>query len=817
MSKEQDLASLGKTAKLLPAQEAGAITALAARAPEVAEHLHQKLISELGSQAVAKDQPEKAAEMKGYGNNRGSIGEQLAAVIKKENKSDLSADERGKLADAVAAASGMDKAQVFAKLQAAAMAPAGADATYKELQEKIDTKMGAAIAKTAAAKPQEVHFRYEDFRQNGDSGKTYTPPALDEQLKKELTAALDVKYMGRGLSDKQKAAVMTIAENSPEHAGKILKAAKALGENPLSGDNRKAMTKAIEDAAIDSTIRSGGNNAKVVDALVELAPQLGKEANRDNLDKWLKGAAAAKVASDKRDAEIAGMAADDPRRLELERQRDEAKKAQEKNSNSIGDLLSQPGGMLMLFVGLILSALTGKDMISAMLGGGKDEAPAAGTPAPAAADKDKVRIFNAKGDAPSRTEGNDIHLSKADQAKLAAYTKKQGLADDGKSLGALVDSLKKDAGGKAPSAADLLKAIQSIDAEGNYKGPQAAAPAVAAPAPAVAAPAPAVAAPAPAVAGAAAGAAVAGGASYLTKVKVQGVNGVTEIDAETLQKAMRAAGKDTGKHGVDGVDGKAGRDTAAALAAYRDETGKHKGDRSLTIYADEYKAIMELAAKYKAPEQAAGQGRAPAIKLGESGRETSTAITYKGADQTYAIAPELAGKVKPEVLDKVVRAAGGVKDPSKPIDLKEFERLSKVVMDQSELHVRGGGKTGISIDRHADSVLEQSAKAAEAEVIVALKARAGKTDALLDKGVRALFGLSYEDGQSIAQFQKEKGLEVTGAPNKATMAAFAQEAKAAGATLSRDLAIATGVDAASITPPMVTPKDVVVAQAAARK
>lgn len=717
MSTEQDLASLGKTAKLLPAQEAGAITQLAAMAPDIAERLHQKLISELGSQALAKEQPEKAAEMKGYGNNRGSIGEQLAAVIKKENRSDLSADERGKLADTVAAASGMDKAQVFAKLQASAMAPAGADAAYKEFQEKIDTKMGAAIAGTAASKKEAIHMRYQQFRENGDAGKPYTPTALDPQIKKELAAVLDIKFGGQGLSDKQKAAVMTIAEASPDHAKDILNKAKALvvkaDEITKAGffdklrlksglDESKAeLLGAIQNAAVDYTIKSGGNNGKVVDALVELAPQMGRDANRDNLSNWLKGEAAAKITRDKRDAEIASLAADDPRRLELERQRDEAKKAQEKNSNSIGDLLNQPGGMIMLFIGLILSALTGKDMISAMMGGGKEEGQGqgtgqgAGTPAPGAG----LRVVKAAetDTGPSRVEGNQVTLSKEDQAKLSAYTKKQGLADDGKSLTALLDGHQK-ATGKEATAAEVLAMVQSIDKDGNYKAP--AGPGVPAPTPAVSAPAPAVAAPA---AGAAAGAAAAAdGAKYQTKIKVEGVNGVTEIDAETLQKALRAAGKDTGKYGTDGVDGKAGKSTADALAAYRDETGKHKGDRSLTVYADEYQAILELAKKYKAPERAAGHDHgapAPAIKKGETERVAAAAALPPAA------AAGAAAKASADITVTINRGESG-DAVSKEISAAQWVKLAKLSGDLKP----GQTKLDISEENAMDIVSKARAR-----------------------------------------------------------------------------------------------------------
>lgn len=813
MSKEQDLASLGKTAALLPAQEAAAITALAARAPESAERLHQKLISELGYQALVKEQPEKAGEMQGYGNNRGSIGEQLAAVIKKENRSDLSADERGKLADAVAAASGMDKAQVFAKLQAAAVAPAGADAAYKEFQEKIDTKMGAAIASTAASKKEAIHMRYEDFRQNGDSAKPYTPPALDPQVKKELAAVLDIKFGGQGLSDKQKSAVMTIAEASPDYAKGILDKAKALAvkadEITKAGffdklrlkagleQSQEELKLAIQNAAVDYTIKSGGNNGKVVDALVELAPQMGRDANKDNLSKWLKGAAAAKVASDKRDAEIASLAADDPRRAELERQRDEAKKAQEKNSNSIGDLLSQPGGMLMLFVGIILSALTGKDMITPMLGGGREEGQGqgqgqvGGTAAPAQGKPLDIRYV--KDDSPSRVEGEVLVLSKADQAKIAAFAKKNNLADDKKALDALIDEYQKANGGKKATAADLLKMVQTIDAQGGrtQTGPGASVPAPAAEA---SAPAAAAAAPAPET----------GGASYLTKIKVKGVEGVTEIDAETLQKALRASGKDLGAFGKDGVDGKAGDKTATALLAYRNETGKHRGDASLTIHADELDSIRKLAESYdkKRSQQAMqenGERTAGILAAHGGGWQGRTA---QSATPGASPAPAMAA-ASSEVEVRINRGTSG-DAVSKEISTAQWKKLAELSGDlkpgQTKLEINEGNATEIVAKARAQFQKDHPGRVAGnvADILVAYKK--GENGALVPTGEKApthkdtvmanamlatifdkkeLASGGKPAREALSQFQKDNGLEDTGgALNEATRAALSSRSTA---------------------------------------
>lgn len=372
---EQHIKALSRTLNLLPEQEARAVGQLAAMSPDVAKDLHTKLLSELGSQALAKEMPDKSKEMKGWGNNRASVGTALAKVVKEVNDSPTAtAEDRAKLSDAVAAASGMDRSEVFAKLQRAKLVPADAEGIYKDIHGKIETNMGAAITKTATSKAEEVYFRYQQETKRGsDQDKAYTPPTVDANIKKELSATLDIKFMGQGLSDKQKAAVMTIVESSPEYAEKILKGAKALAANPLSGAAKEALLKTVDDAAVDYTIKSGGNNAKVVDAMAELAPLAGRDANKGNFSKWLQKSAAAKMDSQQFGGELAHMAADDPNRPEVERKKAEADRAREKSSGETTNLLDQPGGMMMMFIALIMSVVTGKDMISGLMGGNERE------------------------------------------------------------------------------------------------------------------------------------------------------------------------------------------------------------------------------------------------------------------------------------------------------------------------------------------------------------------------------------------------------------------------------------------------------------
>ncbi len=817
MSKEQDLASLGKTAALLPAQEAGAITQLAALAPEVAERLHQKLISELGSQALAKDQPEKAAEMKGYGNNRDSIGEQLAAVIKKENRADLSSDDRNKLAATVAAASGMDQGVAFLKLQAAAMAPAGAD--YKEFQEKIDTKMGAAITSAAAAKPQEIHFRYEDFRRNGDSGKPYVPSALDEQVKKELKATLDIKYMGKGLSDKEKAAVLTIAEAAPEHGKAILGAAKGLMSNVFSAQDagkQKALIDAIATAAIDSATRSGGNDAKVVDALAELAPRAGVDSNKDNLGKWLKGAAAAKVASDKRDAEIASLSADDPRRLELERQRDEARKAQEKNSNSIGDLLNQPGGMLMMFVGIILSALTGQDMLTPMMGGGKDDGQGAGAPAPAPDGKKNIHISYAQaGDtAPSRAEGDNIILSAEDKAKLDAYIQKQRQAGDATPLDTLAAAVKKDVGDKAVTGADLLKGIQSIDADGVYKGPQAVGQGAGAPPPSVPSaapdvPAPAPSVPAPAAAAAGAGVAAAAGASGgtrdphesehapvarrvpVTEIEVVGIDGSSsKVQTAHVQQMLLATGGKLPRHGMDKD---AGNETWTAIQDFRKANGFNYTDR--VLHSDELSKLAELTNRATGVAQTpATTTGAPAVVAAPAPVAAEPVVPTSRYTKKGGLELSEQDRVKLEAI-KGRRSAFDFRDPTAIV--------AEMVPTNEPIEVKLAKLDSAGFVKGKDNTAKYRA-AAERMVKDGLSIEAGE-----GVGVRWLnnaLGDRVSSVDNVRTFQKARGIEATGEVNQETIVAYAQELRARGGTLPIELAQVSGIT------PLETPKSTRLAQ-----
>ncbi len=160
---------------------------------------------------------------------------------------------------------------------------------------------------------------------------------------------------------------------------------------------------------------------------------------------------------------------------------------------------------------------------------------------------------------------------------------------------------------------------------------------------------------------------------HMHKVTVQ--NGGT-MDAETLQKALKAAGKNLGEFGKnhDGIDNDAGDKTRQALLALRKD-GKHAGDDKLVVYADELKQITELAAQYKAPEHHTSKGQKAAFKAGTATTAVGatvdaahghTAAKGKGND-ALPISPELAS-IDPAFIKATMQA---VVDPKSKGTLAE--------------------------------------------------------------------------------------------------------------------------------------------------